>query len=480
MNAQKVLLCKSLINLIKDFAGLLAEFPIYFITKFSPRKWKYKWWEKNLNPVWLCPSTCTRLECYKTVILYPSPMDLMNQKFYFDSIPCYFDEYKNVWPINTFNSQGVKDLKQWNSSNIDTQPTEEKGLFTFRPLNISIACILYDLDANNICTMVQQTLFSSPDFTFELAQWYTENLFTLSKRTCVSLRDKFAKSYINESAMDLIHFSKEKLLWLQPNVNEIPNWLKYHFNDLTWKDWKLSRNDPWMDLHHLFVHKLYPTIFKFIHDFSRDFNSLTDILTWRKSNNFIELAEMVYLHNKSNFCNIRMNLEDASAEIFEFFIGKVGCGLVTYFDTKAEHSIIQTKTIENGSWEDRFLSTDSQDRKLLFKAWSFFTPKEKRVCLDLLCVEILKSPHLICLTYNEEDYFLNTSTAKKYEETIFSFFKNLLTGDIFIDLIYRTNDPMKEEILYQFQKFSKKKKDKKASVYLFLFFNLVPQITKTK
>jgi hypothetical protein len=167
-----------------------------------------------------------------------------------------------------------------------------------------------------------------------------------------------------------------------------------------------------------------------------------------------------------------MNLEEASDEILEFFIGKIGCGLITYFQMKDSWAKLESKNNKNNHlWSDRFLSIQSQDRKLLFKAWSFFTPNEKSLCLDFLSVGVLNCPNLICLTYGAKDYYLARPTFQS-NETVFSFFQKLLTDDAFLDLIYN-NDLVKKEILCQFQRFSKKKNDQKASVYLFLFFNLV-------
>lgn len=461
----KVLNCQSLLNLIKDFSGILAEYPLYFITKKAPRVWGWQWW----NHTWVCPKDRKEHIMIKLDInaQHFNPLTQSSCSFAltgFPAIQCYTDEYKNFWPVNTHNSQSTKKLKTWNECNIHEKPSTATDLWTIRPLSISIAYIMEDTHPVNICFPVQRAIFASYDFNYLLIRWYSQNLFTMtmnSAKDYSQLREHISELCLNRT-YDLSNVSQDDVSWIRPQffseLNHRFNWLKYHFKALSWHDWNQCES-PWNGVEKFLECKLFSTLERFLKDFSVHFNYCQDVLRWNDKIKNLDHVQLIYFHLiKNNFLfeNVCMNFSYCNPEIFEFFIGKIRCGLFSYFEMALRVP-----------WTKLFLSNESKERKLLFKAWNYFTSKEKNLFFSKSHFDIITNLKVLGKNIYSHQQFLKLD--ENCDESIYSFFHKLLEKDLWLELVY-SDDPIKNEMLLQFQTCCKEKKERKATLYLHLFF----------
>ena len=246
---QKVLSYQPLFELVKDFAGILAEYPLYFITKKPPRKWGFLWTRNT----WIVPSQRDKCFVVETNVEIPHIQTIQQGNWTIPgsrSVQCFYDEHRNAWPIHTGSSQKQSRLKVWNDLNTDQKPSISNGrnFWYIRPLSICIAYILEDVFKPNVCSTVQESIFTSADFNLFLAKWYDKNLFTMiedrDKRETKKSQFSQLRKHFENVCLQSIHISnitKTDVLWIDPNffssTQSISFWVKYHFQELSWIEW---------------------------------------------------------------------------------------------------------------------------------------------------------------------------------------------------------------------------------------------------
>ena len=106
-------------------------------------------------------------------------------------------------------------------------------------------------------------------------------------------------------------------------------------------------------------------------DFALQFNYLSNCLTW-----YLDLNEAKFIaeHLPLELSNVSIDLSSATRDIFQFFIGKVGSGLLTWF-----------LPIPPFLTNEFLLKPDTTQRSLqnlLYRAWPYFLPREKSLFLQ--------------------------------------------------------------------------------------------------
>ena len=435
---EKVLYCTSLLNVIKDFAGLLSEYPLYYITRAYPRTWGFLWWSFG----WVVPSQ--RHLSYSLVV---SPRDIRPQinTFQFPANIldgwkfCEYDDHFVAFPYGARQGRTCVKLE------IDFTRAKE---FKTHPLPVSIAFALIHpkLDpSRDFETYFQifKILTYSEDFNINLAYWYSENL--------IFIRNEKANQYLGKIFLpyphDMRHLTEKQLLWVDATCPQ-DYWLKYHFNHLTYLQWK-AIEDPWDFLYKLMRCQLYPTVLKFLKEFALQFNYLSDQIKWNENLNKVKDVKFIMDHIPLDTKNISFDLSDVHEQIFEAFIGKIGSGLFSWF------SMRQTK---------KFLNVSQILHNLLYRAWMYFTPIEKTNFLKDFCTGLIKE-NVTSQYYEEKSYLYQKANTC----SLFDFFRNLLKNDLFPENIFKHENPIRHEMLQKFLSYSRQDNLKKALLYLHVF-----------
>ena len=344
--------CLVLVEMIKDFAGILSEYPMYFITKFAPRRWWFIWSWKN-------------------------------------------DSFGFGW-------------KSLHQKNVEPQKSKFSvslfELFLLHPPKIKTV-IDYEM-------LIQQC----SDVNLELIFWYAHTLPNLQYRSDY-LRNLFL-NFPRPHHKNLQFLTKEHMLWLGNGIYETIPWLQYHFYDLQWPHGKNS-----LELFKPFLsYKLTATARRFLQDYAAHFDYSRDTLVWPWNQSLFH-AKFIYNNLPLNFSQIHMNLEESDLKTCKFFVGKIKSGFLSHFlDRYPFHFYLDSLSIQQG----------------LFKAWPFFTTREKEDFLDSLWKQV--RPNLYNYTRSSYCTILNKNLLSVHE-----FFSILLRPDIRVNLF--SDNPIRKYLL---------------------------------
>ena len=181
---KKVFDCISLLNLIKDFAGLLSEYPLFYVTKIPPRTWGFLWWKDDIEKTWVIPSK------------------------------------RHSHPaLNTFShcegSNKLKKICEYDEK-FFALPYREKTCFNNSCENkrfVPISVVDAFLDRS---VQVFDSLIYSGDFNVTLAIWYSENLLLLQNQ----IED--LKTVFLPHPNNLKNLTKQEMQWINPRFLNNP------------------------------------------------------------------------------------------------------------------------------------------------------------------------------------------------------------------------------------------------------------------
>jgi hypothetical protein len=345
---QCVLNCKTLIDLIKDFAGFLSEYPLYFITKTTPRIWAYDYLN---NGIWILPDkrkvfTQVLRNFFVTGIHESKPKTRIIQfKVKNETLNFCLTKENCVYPENTFcPTEDLIFRGEVTSSSIRRFP--DPTLIAL-PLPISVK-VLVDptlIDYGYPCylyTMAANEIRKDEDFNLELAYWYSCNfpLFltdhdTLNKRIFSDKYDS-QKRYGSQQEKETFLVSQlpsaEFAEWLFPNLKTGINWIAYHYNFISRESLLLARNE--VDIAREFStclhHKCFSTA-------KRMLTEKKILVACLENINQLELEDVKFIASLCDLSQHRVNFGECfNKEVKTFLLGKIAGGYLTAFDFNCE------------------------------------------------------------------------------------------------------------------------------------------------
>ena len=461
----KIFTCIDLINLIKDFGGILCEYPICFLYKLAPkpRAWGFKWWFTSLEMKeqrFVVPSKRKKYFdiCVPKTCVNPKTKRIMPTSSHYFIQACCFDEFQNAWPVDTYLSLPNKKLsieKKWSRKNMHLRNqtnSETTSQFTVQSFTLTLTDLLCD----EIWEEASWFLMESNEWNFELIFWYIQT-FPLLKEHDHSLFKYITRdldTFVYRG--DLNYFTKAHLFWLEPTKTLTKTYLfvnrclVYHCGLISLMDWLKEEDDPWKGVSWLFDHYLYETVRKFLRESAllMEQKEKNCSIKWYSRNNLLERAKFIYENFPGDFSNLRFDLTDANEQIIDFFIGKLKFGLQRFFLSK----MILLNTIQ-------FLL---QDPGLLFRAWSFFQTHEKEIFIKKF-FQIVESSHLPRFRSPDPSRFLQ---EEENSISIYLFIKKLLQYESKQSLFNQELDSTYKYMFEQLIVHSQENNRRESSFYL--------------